>query len=119
MGATNSFIGANFILGQVNLVNPTYEIQRWHTVLVAYSITLFAVFINLWGAKILDRISKGMLIFNIVAFIVTIVTILACNKNKQSASFVFQDFQNLTGFGTAMAGVIGILQPAFGMCCCE
>jgi len=117
MGATNSFIGANFILGQANLVNPTYEIQRWHTVLVAYAITLFATFINMWGPKLLDKISKGALIFNIVSFIVTIVTILACNKNKQSASFVFQDFQNFTGFGASMAGIIGILQPAFGMCC--
>ncbi|KAF4635318.1 hypothetical protein G7Y89_g2787 [Cudoniella acicularis] len=117
MGATNSFIGANFILGQANLINPDYEIERWHTVLVAYSITLFATFINMWGSKILDKISKGLLIFNIVAFIVTIITILACNKNKQSASFVFKDFQNFTGFSASMAGVIGILQPAFGMCC--
>lgn len=117
MGATNSFIGANFILGQANLVNPTYEIQRWHTVLVAYAITLFATFINMWGPKLLDKISKGALIFNIVSFVVTIVTILACNKNKQSASFVFKDFQNFTGFSASMAGVIGILQPAFGMCC--
>jgi choline transport protein len=119
MGATNSFIGANFILGQANLVNPTYEIQRWHTVLVAYTITLLATFINLWGSRILDKVSKAALIFNIVSFIVTIVTILACNTNKQSASFVFKDFQNFTGFGTAMAGIIGILQPAFGMCCCK
>jgi choline transport protein len=119
MGATNSFIGANFILGQANLVNPTYEIQRWHTVLVAYAITLLATFINLWGSRILDKVSKAALIFNIVSFIVTIVTILACNTNKQSASFVFKDFQNFTGFGTAMAGIIGILQPAFGMCCCK
>jgi choline transport protein len=73
----------------------------------------------MWGSRILDRISKGLLIFNIVAFIVTIATILACNKNKQSASFVFKDFQNFTGFGTSMAGIIGILQPAFGMCCCK
>ncbi|KAH8672080.1 amino acid/polyamine transporter I [Tricladium varicosporioides] len=117
MGATNSFIGANFILGQANLVNPDYTIERWHTVLVAYAITLFAAFVNLWGSRILDRISKGLLIFNICAFIATIVTILACNKNKQSASFVFQDFQNFTGFSASMAGIIGILQPAFGMCC--
>jgi choline transport protein len=119
MGATNSFIGANFILGQANLVNPSYEIQRWQTVLVAYSITLLAAFINMWGPKLLDKISKGALIFNIVSFIVTVVTILACNKNKQSASFVFKDFQNFTGFSTSMAGIIGILQPAFGMCCCK
>jgi choline transport protein len=119
MGATNSFIGANFILGQANLVNPDYEIQRWHTVLVAYLITWIATFINLWGPKLLDRISKAALIFNIVSFIVTVVVILACNTNKQSPSFVFKDFQNFTGFDTAMAGIIGILQPAFGMCCCK
>jgi choline transport protein len=116
MGATNSFICANFILGMANLVNPDYVIERWHTVLVAYLVTWIATFINLWGPKLLDRISKGALFFNIVAFIVTIVTILACNKNKQSASYVFQDFQNFTGFNPAMAGIIGILQPAFGMC---
>lgn len=119
MGATNSFIGANFILGQANLVNPSYVIERWHTVLVAWAVTLIATFINLWGSKILDKVSTVALVFNIASFIVTVVTILACNTNKQSASFVFQDFQNFTGFGTAMAGIIGILQPAFGMCCCK
>ncbi|EHK99894.1 putative Choline transport protein [Glarea lozoyensis 74030] len=81
MGATNSFIGANFILGQAQLTHPSFTIERWHTVLVAYG------------------------------------TILACNQNKQPASFVFQDFQNFTGFSAPMAGIIGILQPAFGMCC--
>lgn len=117
MGATNSFIGANFVLGQANLANPSYEIQRWHTVLVAYCFTLVATFINLFGAKILDRISKAALIFNIVSFIVTVVTILATSKHLASPSFVFKDFQNFTGFSTSMAGIIGILQPAFGMCC--
>jgi choline transport protein len=119
MGATNSFIGANFILGQANLVNPNYVIERWHTVLVAWLITFLATFINLFGSKLLDRISKGALTINIVSFAVTIVVILVTNTSKQSPSFVFQDFQNFTGFGTAMAGIIGILQPAFGMCCCR
>jgi hypothetical protein len=86
MGATNSFIGANFILGQANLTHPSYTIERWHTVLVAYLFTLIATFINMWGSKILDKISKGLLVFNIVAFITTITTILACNNNKQPAS---------------------------------
>ncbi|KAH7348665.1 amino acid transporter-like protein [Rhexocercosporidium sp. MPI-PUGE-AT-0058] len=117
VGATNSFICANFILGQANLVNPSYVIERWHTVLVAWAVTLFAAFMNLWGSRVLDKLSKGFLVFNIVAFIVTITTILACNKNKQSPSFVFKEFQNFTGFGTSMAGIIGILQPGFGMCC--
>jgi choline transport protein len=57
MGATNSFIGANFILGQANLVNPNYTIQRWHTVLVAYAITLTATFINMVCATLVDAFS--------------------------------------------------------------
>ncbi|PQE09309.1 GABA permease protein [Rutstroemia sp. NJR-2017a BVV2] len=60
MGATNSFIGANFILGQANLVNPTYEIQRWHTVLVAYAITLLATFIN-FQLPLSSKISRTLL----------------------------------------------------------
>jgi choline transport protein len=119
MGATNNFVGANFVLGQVNLVNPAYEIERWHTVLVAFAITLFATTINIFGPQLMDKISQGMLLFNIFAFIATVTTILACNKNKQSTSFVFLDFQNTTGFGSSMACIIGILQPAFGMCCCK
>lgn len=39
------------------------------------------------------------------------------NDHKQPASFVFQDFQNGTGFGTGMAAIIGVLQACFGMCC--
>jgi choline transport protein len=119
MGATNSFIGADFILGQANLVNPDYVIGRWHTVLVAWLITFLAAFINLFGSKLLDRISKGALAINIVSFVVTVVVILATNTNKQSASFVFQDFKRFTGFGTAMSGTISILQPAFCICCCK
>jgi amino acid transporter len=45
------------------------------------------------------------------------VTLLATNTNKQSAKFVFHDIQDFTGFGHAMATIIGILQSFFGMCC--
>ena len=82
MGATNSFIGADFILGQANLVNPDYVIERWHTVLVAWLISFLAAFINLFGSKLLDRISKGALAINVVSFVVTVVVILATNTNK-------------------------------------
>ncbi|KAG9701366.1 putative GABA permease, partial [Aureobasidium melanogenum] len=57
------------------------------------------------------------LIWNICAFIIVIVTILACNDHKQSAFFVFSEFQNMTGFGTAYTAILGLLQTAFGMCC--
>lgn len=53
-----------------------------------------------------------------MSFFVVIITILATNDNKQSASFVFTEFQNDTGFTSGgMAVMIGLLQSFFGMCC--
>lgn len=64
MGATNSFIGANFILGQANLVNPSYTIERWHTVLVAYAITLIAALINMVGESTFVDTRKSSVVFS-------------------------------------------------------
>lgn len=83
MGATNNFIGANFILGQANLSNPDFVIQRWHTVLVAYLITFMGIAINIWGPHLLDRLSKAAMVWNLLSFIVVIVVILVMNDHKQ------------------------------------
>lgn len=37
------------------------------------------------------------------------------NDNKNSASFVFADFVNLTGFNAPYTAILGLLQAAFGM----
>ena len=117
MGATNNFITANFILGLAVVNNPSYVIERWHTTLVAYAIGFFTLAINVFIPKLLDKISKGLLIWNICSFIIVIVTILATNDNKQSASFVFSDFVNFSGWNPAYTAIYGLLQTAFGMCC--
>ncbi|KAI9706424.1 MAG: hypothetical protein M1836_003429 [Candelina mexicana] len=119
MGATSNFIGANFVLGQANLANPNYTIERWHTVLVAYLIALLATVVNIYGPQLLDKLSRGMLIWNISSFVIIIVVLLATNDHKQTARFVFRDFQNFSGFGTAYCAILGLLQSAFGMCCYE
>ncbi|KAL8949992.1 MAG: hypothetical protein Q9222_003935 [Ikaeria aurantiellina] len=117
MGATNNFIGANFILGQANLCFPSYTIERWHTVLVAYLIAAICTVLNIYGPRLLDRISQAAIVWNITSFAVVVIVILACNDHKQPASFVFSEFQNFTGFGTAYAAILGLLQSSFGMCC--
>ena len=117
MGATNNSIASNFVLGMANLIFPEFEIQRWQTVLVAYLVAFLSAAVNLWGSHLLHRISKAILIWNVASFVIVTATILAMNDHKQPASFVFQDFQNGTGFSTGMAAIIGVLQACFGMCC--
>lgn len=118
MGAVNNFIGANFVLGMANLNNPSYVIERWHAVLVTYLIAILAAVSNAFLSHHFNRLSTAILVWNILSFVVVIVTMLACQDNKQSASFVFSDFQNDTGFASpGMAVMIGLLQSFFGMCC--
>ena len=93
MGATNNLIAANFILGMAQLSYPTYVIQQWQTVLVAYLIAILAAVANVYGPHVLDKISRGMMVWNIASFFIVIVVLLACNDHKQDANFVFSEFQ--------------------------
>ena len=95
--------------------NANYTVERWHVVLVAYLILVLAAAVNVRGRFLLENMSRIMIIFNLVSFVIVVVAVLARDDRKQSAAFVFKDFQNFTGFGTAYASLLGILQAAFGM----
>ena len=114
-GAANGFIGADFVLGMAQLANPSYTIERWHTCLVCYFVLIIAAAVNIWGRFMLNRLGQIMIIFNILSFFIVIIVILAMDDHKQSASFVFTEFQNYTGFGNSYASLLGVLQAAFGM----
>lgn len=106
VGAGNGFVGANFVLGMAQMANPDYTIERWHTCLAAYLLLLLAAATISGGRRALEKLSQIMIIFNIVS---CVVVILARNNEKRSASFVFKEFQNFTGFGTAYASLLGLL----------
>ncbi|KAJ8108780.1 hypothetical protein OPT61_g7934 [Boeremia exigua] len=116
MGATNNFIATNFVLGTAQL-NYGFTIERWHTVLCAYLITFIAMLSNTYFPHILNKLSKAILAWNMLSFVVCLATILATNDHKQSPAFVFSDFQNFTGWAPPYAVVLGLLQSAYGMCC--
>lgn len=116
MGAVNNFVATNFVLGTAQL-NYGFTIERWHTVLVAYLITWIVAGSNIFLPHILNKLSKAVFFWNLLSFVVCLVTILAKNDHKQSAKYVFSDFQNFTGWNAPYATCLGLLQSAFGMCC--
>ncbi|KAJ5210949.1 Amino acid/polyamine transporter I [Penicillium cf. griseofulvum] len=117
MGAVSNSLGSNYILGQVNLVFPDFVIERWHTVLIAWALGIFSLTINVFAPHALHRLSRFILVWNIISFIIIITALLATNHQKQDTDFVFHEFRNMTGFGASMASIVGILQSFFGMCC--
>lgn len=85
------------MLGMAQLANPTYTIERWHTCLLCYFILIIAAAVNIWGRFLLDKMGRIMIVFNLLSFIIVVVTILAMDDHKQDAKFVFVTFQNSTG----------------------
>jgi choline transport protein len=116
MGAVNNFVATNFVLGAAQL-SYGFTIERWHTVLVAYLITFLAAVSNIYLPHILNKLSKAIFVWNLLSFAVCLITILVTNDHKQSARYVFSDFQNFTGWNAPYATCLGLLQSAFGMCC--
>jgi choline transport protein len=116
MGSVNNSVATNFILGTAQL-NYGFTIERWHTVLVTYLIALLAGGSNIFLPGILNRLSKFIFCWNMLSFVVCLITILSTNDHKQSAKYVFKDFQNTTGWSAPYTACLGILQGAFGMCC--
>lgn len=98
-----------------NLNNPSLVIERWHVCLLSYLLAMTTSAINILIPKYLNALAKFAMTWNILSFFVVVITILACNSNKQSSSFVFSEFQNNTGFSSPGMGVmIGLLQTFFG-----
>jgi choline transport protein len=89
-GATHGFVTANFILGMANLSNPSYVIQRWHTVMVSWVAIILAAAINIFLPRLMNKLSTAALCWNVLTFGVVIITILTTNDHKQSSSFVFK-----------------------------
>ncbi|KAL5120851.1 hypothetical protein ACEQ8H_001332 [Pleosporales sp. CAS-2024a] len=116
MGAVNNFVATNFVLGIAQL-NYGFAIERWHTVLIAYLITVIAAVSNIYLPHMLNKLSKAIFAWNLLSFVICLITILATNHHKQSAKYVFGDFENFTGWNAPYAACLGILQGAFGMCC--
>lgn len=102
------------ILGQANLVFPSYTIQRWQTVLIEYLVALLAALVNAAAPHVLNRLARAILAWNLASFVIIVVVLLSTNDHKKDGSFVFSEFQNFTGFGPAMATIVGIVQSLFG-----
>ncbi|KAF3009397.1 hypothetical protein E8E14_009329 [Neopestalotiopsis sp. 37M] len=119
IGAVNNFIGANFVLGLANLVNPDYVIERWHTTLLCYLIILVFGVNNIFAPRLFDGLSKFLLFWNIFSFFCVTITMVATCKEYQQPSFVFTSYRNDTGLEPALAVIAGLLQSLFGMCCYE
>jgi choline transport protein len=94
---------ANFIaamtLAIVTLWYPDYEIKSWHQWLVYVGIIWLAVALNVFGSRLIPIYNQFIFVLAVLTLSVTTVVLLVCNRNNYpSASWIFTDTTNLTGW---------------------
>ncbi|KAJ7076674.1 choline transport protein [Mycena belliarum] len=107
-------IPANVVVQMYVVFHPDFVVQSWHIflafVLVNWFCCLFVVYCNRF-MPMLQRFGLCMLI---VGGLVTII-VLATAKSHASASFVFTDWENATGWSGGVAFLTGMLNGAFAI----
>ncbi|KAI5363879.1 putative amino acid/polyamine transporter I [Septoria linicola] len=101
--ASSTFVVTTQIEAMINVTNPDYIFKPWQYVLIMIAFTVITIFFNTWGAPFLPTLETFCLFGHILGFLVVMIPLLVlCPKN--SASEVFLDFQDNSGFnniGTA------------------
>ncbi len=97
--ATGSFFGAVVIQGLVVLGNDSYAPQRWHGTLIFYAVLLCTLFVNTVLARYLPALEGAILILHVVGFFAIIIPLVHLSPIS-SASYVFTDFTNVSGYGS-------------------
>ncbi|KAK8015117.1 amino acid transporter [Apiospora arundinis] len=97
--------------------NPNYVPERWHAMLLVWAVLAYSAAINIWGPKLLPHLNLASGVLHIAGF-VAIVVILGVMSTKASASFVFVEVTNTTGWqsdGVAwLVGLISAVYPFLG-----
>ncbi|KAJ7615945.1 choline transport protein [Roridomyces roridus] len=108
------YIPANVIIQMWVVFHPEFVVQTWHVyivlVLLNWLCCLFVIFFN----RFIPMIQK-IGVFVVVAGGLVTVIVLAASRSHASASFVFTDWQNSTGWSGGVAFLTGLLNGAFAI----
>lgn len=114
--ASGGLLGSQLIVGIISLMDPTYVAKRWHQFLIYIGYNIVAFLVNAFMTGALPIITKSAFTWSILGFVVISITVLACaSPTYSSASFVFTDFINETGWPDGIAWLLGLLQGGLGL----
>ncbi|KAL5041198.1 amino acid permease-domain-containing protein [Aspergillus fruticulosus] len=109
--ATASLFGSQLVMNVAVLVHPSFNVQRWQLFLVYIRFITLTFLVNAFWNSVLAALNKIALLLSICGFLLILVVALACaTPDYNSASFVFIDFINKSGWNDGVAWLLGLLQ---------
>ncbi|KZV95062.1 putative amino acid transporter [Exidia glandulosa HHB12029] len=107
------YIPANVIIQMYAVYHPDFAQQPWHIYLTYVLVTWFCVAVVVWGNRFMPMLQTFGLFVVCIGGPVTIIVLAAMPKTHASHSFVWTDFQNVTGWSNGGAFLAGVLNGAF------
>lgn len=111
--AACSLLASQLIWALVVVIHSTFIIQPWHYYLGYIASTLIALLMNVFLFKLYPYMLKSLVVYINAGSIFMLIVLLVRTHPKQSASFVFSDFINLTGWNSkGVVFFLGLLPGA-------
>ncbi|KXT01296.1 hypothetical protein AC578_2709 [Pseudocercospora eumusae] len=96
------------------LNNPSYVPQRWHGVMFYWLVLAYALVINVYGSRILAQSNIGAGVLHVIGFVIIVIILGVMTKDKHTASYVFTEFSNTSGWQSdGVSWLVGLLSTIY------
>lgn len=99
------YLVATVLQGIIVLGQPQYEAKNWHTVLIAWAVSVFAVLINSTTGRALAKFEGVVLMLHLAGFFGIIIPLVYLAPHNQPAA-VFSTFLNKGGWSSQALSVL-------------
>lgn len=90
------------------IYHPSYVPEAWQTWMIYCLLVLIATSIVCFLPATLPRTEMVMFASSFLGFVISLITVLAMQADKQSAKAVFADYDNNSGWSDGTSFVIGL-----------
>lgn len=106
-------IASNVAVQLYAIFHPDLVIEAWHVYIAYLLITLLVTLTCVFANRTIPTLQHAGMAIVIVGGVVTIIVLAAMPDAHASHSFVWKDFENITGWSNGVAFLTGVLNGAF------
>ncbi|CRK25284.1 Choline transport protein like [Verticillium longisporum] len=111
--ASAAFAAGLQLQALITINNDNYVPERWQGMLFYWAVLIYAMVMNIWGSKALPHANLMAGVIHVTAF-VAIVIVLGVMSKKNTASFVFTEFSNNSGWSSdGVSWLVGLLSAVY------
>ncbi|KAJ4245742.1 hypothetical protein NW762_013866 [Fusarium torreyae] len=114
--ASTNLIFAQVVMALIALYHESLEIKTWQTFIVYQGLNLISAAVVLYGNKIIPALNRFSLFYFQVAWVVVMVTVVACAPTHRDPEFVFKTWINNTGWkNNVICFITGLVNPMYSL----